>query len=420
MDDQVRPPMRLLGLDPNEVPLDQIDVSQAELFEHGEHWAYLERLRREDPVHYCAVSDFGAYWSVTKFKDIAYVDKHHKIFSSEPTITISEPSEEVPFQSFIQMDPPKHDHQRAAVQGSVAPMNLAKYEEKIRGWAGDILDDLPVGEVFDWVPRVSVDLTAQMLATLFDVPFEDRLKLTYWSDVAAGSPEMTGNNMISEQDRAVELGKCMAYFAELWNRKVNAPPTNDIISMLAHAESTKDLINNPVEFLGNLILLLVGGNDTTRNSISGGVLALNQFPDQYQKLRDDPGLIPNMISEIIRWQTPVSSMTRRVTEDTELGGKKIRKGEKVVMWFISGNRDDEVISNPDELVIDRENARHHLSFGFGVHRCMGNRLAEMQLRIVWEEITKRFHKIEVMEEPLRTRSNMIHGYRQLMVKVHPL
>jgi len=412
-------PLRMLDRDPNEVPLDKIDVAQAELFEHGAHWAYFERLRREDPVHYCANSEYGPYWSVTKFNDIGYVDRHNKIFSSEPTITISEPSEEVPFQSFIQMDPPKHDVQRAAVQGTVAPRNLASLESTIRGWAGDILDDLPVGETFDWVPRVSVDLTAQMLATLFDVPFEDRLKLTYWSDIAAGAPQLAGSNFVTDEVRAQGLAECAEYFTRLWHERVNGPPANDIISMLAHGEGTSDMVSKPIEFLGNLILLLVGGNDTTRNSISAGVHALNQFPDQYQKLRDDVSLIPNMVSEIIRWQTPVSSMTRRVKEDTELGGKQIRKGDKVVMWFISGNRDEEVIRDPNQFIIDRENARHHLSFGFGVHRCMGNRLAEMQLRIVWEEISKRFHKIEVVGEPVRTRSNMIHGYRELPVRVHP-
>ena len=420
MSEQAVESLRMLDMDPSQVPLDQIDVSQAELFEHGAHWAYFERLRREDPVHYCANSEYGPYWSVTKFNDIAAVDGNHKVFSSEPTVTISEPSEEVPFQSFIQMDPPKHDVQRGAVQGVVAPRNLAALESTIRGWAGDILDDLPIGETFDWVPRVSVDLTAQMLATLFGVPFEDRLKLTYWSDIATGAPGLAGGNFVSEQERTQGLSECLEYFTRLWHERAEGPPSFDLISMLAQSEKTKEMISNPIEYLGNLILLLVGGNDTTRNSISAGVHALNQFPGEYEKLRNNPGLIPGMISEIIRWQTPVSSMSRRVKEDIELGGKQIRKGDKVVMWFISGNRDDEVIENPNQFIIDRENPRHHLSFGFGIHRCMGNRAAEMQLRIVWEEISKRFSKVEVVGDPVRNRSNMIHGYNSLPVRVHPL
>ena len=189
--------------------------------------------------------------------------------------------------------------------------------------------------------------------------------------------------------------------------------------MLIHGESTKDIVNKPMEFLGNLLLLIIGGNDTTRNSISGGVVALNQNPDQYQKLRDDLSLIPNMVSEIIRWQTPLSHMRRTVKADTELGGQQIKKGDKVVMWYVSGNRDPEAIDRPDEFIIDRPNARHHLSFGFGIHRCMGNRLAEMQLRIIWEEITKRFHTVEMVGDPVRVRSNFVRGYSDVPVRVHP-
>ncbi|MCC5888079.1 MAG: cytochrome P450, partial [Gammaproteobacteria bacterium] len=185
-----------------------------------------------------------------------------------------------------------------------------------------------------------------------------------------------------------------------------------------HGEATRDLPTRPMEFLGNIMLLIVGGNDTTRNSISGGVLALNQFPDEYAKLRANPGLIPQMVPEIIRWQTPVLHMRRTAKQDTELGGKRIRAGEKVVMWYISGNRDESVIERPDELIIDRPNVRHHVAFGFGIHRCMGNRLAEMQLRIVWEEIMARFHHVEVVGEPKRLRSNFIRGILDLPVRVH--
>jgi cytochrome P450 len=251
-----------------------------------------------------------------------------------------------------------------------------------------------------------------MLATLFDFPFEDRRLLTHWSDTATAGPE----SKLHYKERQGELLKCLEYFTRLWNERVNEPPRTDLISMLAHGESTRNM--QPMDFLGNLLLLIIGGNDTTRNSISGGLLALNQNPDQYQKLRENPGLIPKLVPEIIRWQTPLAHMRRTATRDTKLGGKQIRKGDKVIMWYVSGNRDEEVIDRPNDFIIDRKNPRHHLSFGFGIHRCMGNRLAEMQLRIVWEEILKRFDRVEVVGEPERTLSTFVKGYTHMPVRLH--
>jgi cytochrome P450 len=409
--------------DPYSIPLEQIDVSQPRLFQTEAHWRYFERLRAEDPVHYCKDSPFGPYWSVTKFQDIMHVDTHHNIFSSEGGITLGPPvavpeAQLMRTPMFIAMDPPKHDDQRKTVSPVVEPRNLAKLEGTIRERAGRILDALPAGETFNWVDRVSIELTTQMLATLFDFPFDDRYKLTRWSDVATAVP---GAGVVeSNEQRRDELMECLEYFTRLWNERINKPKGDDLdlISMLAHGESTRHM--QPMEFLGNLILLIVGGNDTTRNSISGGVLALNQNPLEYQKLRDNPGLIPKMVPEIIRWQTPLAYMRRTALVDTELRGKQIRKGDKVLMWYVSGNRDDEVIDRPNEFIIDRATPRHHLSFGFGIHRCMGNRLAEMQLRIVWEEIMKRFRFVEVVGEPERTYSVFVKGYTQLPVRVHAL
>lgn len=409
--------------DPYSIPLEQLNVVQSKLFQNNAQWGYFERLRKEDPVHLYDDPEFGRHWSVTKFKDIMYVDTHHDIFSSDSGITVglpvnAQPPKDGGFQTrmFIAMDPPKHDLQRATVSPVVAPSNLALLESTIRERAAGILDSLPLNETFNWVDKVSIELTTQMLATLFDFPFEDRRKLTRWSDVATAVP---GQGLIeSQEQRREELLECLEYFTRLWNERVNAPPANDLISMLAHGESTRHM--EPMEFLGNLILLIVGGNDTTRNSISGGVLALNENPQEYDKLRNDLSLIPNMVAEIIRWQTPLAYMRRTANIDTELGGKQIKAGDKVLMWYVSGNRDDEVIDKANEFIIDRPKARHHLSFGFGIHRCMGNRLAEMQLRIVWEEIMKRFKMVEVVGEPVRTYSSFVKGFTELPVKVHPL
>ena len=405
--------------DPESIELSQIDVADPSLFEHDKLWGYFERLRNEDPVHYCKDSSFGPYWSITRYKDIMAVDIDHEAFSSEPAILLGDQPEDFAFVNFIALDPPVHDVHRAAVTGVVAPRNLAELEPIIRQRAANILDSLPVGETFNWVDRVSIELTTQMLAIIFDFPFEDRAKLTHWSDVAIATPEMTGGTEVTEEYRREQMVECLEYFSRLWHTRANEPKKFDFLSMLSHDDNTKDMIERPMEFLGTLMLLIIGGNDTTRNSITGGVVALNENPDEYAKLRENPKLVSNMVSEVIRWQTPLSHMRRTATRDLEFGGKQIKKGDKVVMWYVSGNRDETMIENPNNFLVDRERARQHLSFGFGIHRCMGNRLAEMQLRVLWEEIMARFDFVEVMGEPVRVRSNFVRGYSDLPVRLHP-
>ncbi|WP_269620985.1 cytochrome P450 [Zhongshania sp. BJYM1] len=409
--------------DPYSVPLESINLSDPNLYSQNRWEDYFRRVRDEDPVHYLKESPFGPFWSVTRFEDIVAVDTNHVDFSSEPWIMIGDPDPTLPLENFISMDPPKHDDQRAAVQSVVAPRNLAAMEDLIRERIATILDKLPVNESFDWVSNVSIELTSQMLATIFDFPYEDRHKLVYWSEMATGAPELSGGTALPEE-RFAALQDMVTTFAGLWeqksaSRKAGNPVGFDLISLLESNEDTRDMITRPAEFMGNLGLLIVGGNDTTRHSISGSVLAMDRFPEEFEKLCANPKLIPSMVSEIIRWQTPLSHMRRVANCDIELGGKLIKKGDKVVMWYISGNRDDRVIDNPNQVIIDRAKARHHLSFGFGIHRCMGNRLGEMQLRITWEEILKRFDKIEVLEEPERVRSNFVSGYTSMQVKLRP-
>lgn len=406
--------------DPYTLAIDDVDVSNPALYETDSWPAYFERLRAEDPVHWTENTQFGGFWSVTRFDDIVTVDKNHQLFSSEPAITIGDYGEDLPVRQFIAMDPPLHDIQRKAVQGVVAPRNLADLESIIRERVINILEGLPIGEPFNWVERVSVNLTTQMLATIFNFPFEQRDKLPYWSDMATSLPEIAGGDADNDE-RTTALMDCLQTFTELWHqRKHNPPGTMDLISMLATNPNTANMVDDPLEYLGNIILLIVGGNDTTRNSITGGVVALNKHPDQFEKLRANPALVESLVPEIIRWQTPLMHMRRIATRDVELGGKTIRKGDKVVMWYVSGNRDADAIDHPDQFIIDRKNPRFHLSFGFGIHRCMGNRLGEMQLKILWQEILRRFSHVEVVEEPRRVQSNFVRGYTDLQVKLHSI
>ncbi|GAA2062133.1 cytochrome P450/oxidoreductase [Williamsia deligens] len=409
--------------DVSELDLTQIDVSDPFLWRQGQWEPYFRRLRDEAPVHFQSTSPFGPFWSVTRYDDIVTVDKDFETFSAEPQIILGAPPEGLDIEMFIAMDPPRHDQQRGAVQGVVAPQNLEEMEGLIRSRVREVLDELPTDEPFDWVDRVSIELTSRMLATLLDFPYEERRKLVEWTDLVAASASATGGS--TDTDAAYRAAAEAAQsFSALWHDKAarlkaGEKPGYDLITLMQMSEDTKDLIERPMEFLGNIVLLVIGGNDTTRNSMTGGLLALNQFPEEFDRLRADPGLVPKMVHEILRWQTPLAYMRRIATRDTVLNGQFIRKGDKVVMWYASANRDKRTFADPDSFVIDRRNARHHLAFGIGTHRCMGSRLAEMQLRILWEELLARFDDIEVLAEPTRVQSNFVRGYSSMMVTVTP-
>jgi cytochrome P450 len=403
------------------LPLAGIDVSPHGLFETGEVLPLFAKLRREDPVHYCAESAYGPYWSLTRYEDIVKVDMNHKAFSSSYEhggITLDDELARPPVEGFVMssiilLDEPLHTPYRKAVQRVASPPALNALKDLVRRRTVAVLESLPRGEEFNWVDLVSIELTTQMLATLFDFPFEDRRMLRHWSDVTTAVEGTTG--FVSHEHRVAELSGCLQYFTRLWNERVNAPPQFDLVSMLAHDPNTRHM--TPMDYLSQVLVLIVGGNDTTRNTMSASINALHQFPDEFRKLRQDRGLIDNFIKEIIRWQTPVPHQRRTALQEVTLRGKTIRKGDKVAMWYYSGNRDEAVFPDGDRVRIDRPNARDHLSFGFGIHRCMGLRIAELQLRILWEEMLERFAAIELVREPKRIRSNLINGYSEVMVRV---
>jgi cytochrome P450 len=399
------------------ISLEQFDPGDPELFRSDTFWPYFDRLRKEDPIHYCKHSVFGPYWSVTKYNDIMDIETNHSVFSSAASlggITIRDIAPDLRRESFIAMDQPRHGAQRKTVAPMFTPTHLDQLATSIRQRSAECLDNLPKNDAFDWVDRVSIELTTQMLAVLFDFPWEDRRKLTRWSDVATTIPGPDGV-VATEDARQAELAECATYFGKLWNERANQPPKSDLLSMMVHSEATRDM--DPNNFLGNLILLIVGGNDTTRNTLSGSVYALNKNPDQYSKLRASPALIDSFVPEVIRWQTPLAHMRRTALQDFEFRGRQIKKCDKVVMWYVSGNRDEEVIERPYDFIIDRARPRTHISFGFGIHRCVGLRLAELQLKIIWEEILKRFDKIEVVGEPKRVYSSFVKGYETLPVRI---
>jgi len=341
-------------------PLDKLDPANPELFRSDTFWPYFDRLRQEDPVHYVESETFGPYWSVTKYNDIMEVETNPTVFSSDSKlggITIRDAPAELRRPMFIAMDEPEHYKQRRTVAPMFTPVNLDELAINIRKRSVSCLDSLPRNEVFDWVDKVSIELTTQMLAVLFDFPWEDRRKLTRWSDVATTIPGQ-GGVVETEEQRQAELIECAQYFKKLWDERIRQPVKPDLLSMMAHNEATKDM--DFATFLGNLILLIVGGNDTTRNTMSGSIYVASKHPELFRRLKENPALLESFVPEVIRWQTPLAHMRRTALADFELRGKSIKKGEKVVMWYVSGNRDDEVIERPDEFIIDRARPRNHI------------------------------------------------------------
>lgn len=398
------------------MPIEDIVAGDSRLFEDDTLWPYFERLRSEDPVHCNIDEDNSRYWSVTKYDDIISIDNNHELFSPlTRTTPSSDPVVHFKRAALISNSPPRHTLQRKAVSPVFSARNLANLESTIRHKVVELLNSIPIEEDFNCVEILSSELTNIMFTTLFGIPSEHRHKLARWHDVASNPDRDIGMPEESEEQRRSELLVCADYFFDLWDRRASEAASNDLISMLAHGLNTANM--DRADYMGHLIGLILGGTHTMRSAITGSVLALNQNPLEYEKLRKNPGLISNMISETMRWQTPLGFIHRQATRDCELRGKSIKAGELVQMWYVSGNRDEEFIDEPNQYSIERKRPRQHLSYGFGIHRCLGNRLAEMQMRIAWEEILARFQRIEVVGTPVRFRSCFVRDFSDLPVRV---
>jgi len=402
------------------------DVSRSDIYFEDTWQPIFREMRKAGPLHFIAESPFGPYWAVVQHKAIQHIEALPDLFSSSweyGGITIldrpeneqlAEGEERFELPMFIAMDRPQHTGQRRTVAPKFTPSAMSGMEMEIRARTGEVLDRLPHGESFDWVDKVSIELTTGMLAILFGFPWEDRRLLTFWSDWS-GDTELAAVRDLDEFRRNI-LHEMVAYFQSLWvERTHDKEPGDDLISMMIHSDAMNQM--SPQEFMGNLVLLIVGGNDTTRNTMSGIIHACDKFPDQRKLFEKKPELIPNAVQECLRYQTPLAHMRRTCTEDTEVFGKQISQGDKLVLWYLSANRDEDVFENPDKLDITRDNARRHLAFGYGIHRCVGARLAELQLRVLLEEMHKRRMRVHVAGDVERVRANFVHGFRKLEVEI---
>jgi cytochrome P450 len=411
----------MASVDPYSIPLDKLDPSDPMLFHRNEQDAYFKRLRAEDPVHYCAQSKYGPYWSITRYNDILEADNNHKVFSSaravslDPAVTGGVSDDATEIGGFINADPPKHDNARKAVSPAFTPKNLTRLEELIRERTAKVLRELPTGVEIDWVEEVAVKLTLLMLGTLLDFPLSEQGRLKLWSDMISGNP---GDGLVeSWEHRDAHLKEMAQYFLTLRDERKRSAPSTDLVSMMVHSPFAVGM--SDADYVSDISLLIVGGNDTTRNSMSGGVNAFHENPEQWAKLKANPSLVESAVPETIRWQTPVMYQARKALSDYVLGGTTIHAGDKIALWYISGNRDESAIKDADRFIIDRERPRQHLAFGFGIHRCLGNRLAEMQLRLLWEEVLKLgWSRIEVTSKPRYAISNTLRGIDAMSVRIH--
>lgn len=402
------------------------DLKDPGLYEAGVPWETFAELRREDPVHWNPESDGAGFWSVMRHADIVEVSRQPLLFSSahengghrifnENEVGLTGAGESAIGIPFISRDPPIHTRYRKFIMPALAPNRLGDIETRIRARVAALIDAIPLGEPIDLVPLLSAPLPLMTLAELLGVSIDLWPKLYDWTNAFVGEddPEFRASQASMEET----LGEFFAFGQELFDAR-RAEPTGDIASLLANAEI--DGVPVPFrDFIGNLILVLVGGNETTRNSISHSVAAFAADPGQWELIRQDRDVLKTAAPEMVRFASPVMHMRRTAMEDTVVGGQAVAKGDKVVLWYISANRDESVFPDADRLLVTRKGAQH-VGFGAGQHVCVGSRLAEMQLRIAFDMLADRVKSFDVQAPPRRFRSNFINGLKTLDVILRPV
>jgi len=402
------------------------DLKDPGLYEVGVPWDTFAELRREDPVHWNPESDGAGFWSVMRHADIVEVSRQPLLFSSahengghrifnENEVGLTGAGESAIGIPFISRDPPIHTRYRKFIMPALAPNRLGDIETRIRARVAALVDAIPLGEPVDLVPLLSAPLPLMTLAELLGVSIDLWPKLYDWTNAFVGEddPEFRASQASMEET----LGEFFAFGQELFDAR-RAEPTGDIASLLANAEI--DGVPVPFrDFIGNLILVLVGGNETTRNSISHSVAAFAADPGQWDLIRQDRDVLKTAAPEMVRFASPVMHMRRTAMEDTTVGGQAVAKGDKVVLWYISANRDENVFPDADRLLVTRKGAQH-VGFGAGQHVCVGSRLAEMQLRIAFDMLADRVKSFDVQAPPRRFRSNFINGLKTLDVILRPV
>jgi linalool 8-monooxygenase len=400
-----------------------VDLKNPDLYREGIPHQVFARLRREAPVAWNPEENGRGFWAVTRYEDIVAVSKNPKVFSSarehgghrmfdENVVGVAGVGADKTEAPMISMDPPEHNLYRRMVSQGFAPRRVQALEDRIRDRVIGILDRLKGAETCDFVADIAAELPIQMLAELLGVPQADRAKLFEWSNALIAEDDKEYRS--SPEAVAEKIGSMAEYALELWNERFERPG-DDLISMLVHSRIDGEAMTRE-RYIGTFILLVAAGNETTRNSLSGGFLALSEHRAEKRRLIEDPSLLASAAAEIVRWVSPVMHMRRTAIEPTEIAGQAIRADDKVILWYCSGNRDEAVFAEPSRFDVARAEPPH-VGFGTGQHFCLGARLAEVQIRIFYEEFLRRYPDARPAGPVQRMRSNFVVGYKSIPTRL---
>jgi linalool 8-monooxygenase len=401
--------------------LSSVDLSEADEFESGPPHEIFARMRAEAPVHRNRSRDEADFWSLFRYEDVAAVLKDSETFASgKPIAFMHDEKSILPVEvlqgMMVNQDPPQHTHSRKIVRGSFTPKAMGEFEPKIAALCTQLVDEIVERGECDFVDDLAVDLPIAAITAVLGIPNADRRQLYEWTNVLIGAqdPTLRGSDEVLMQT----LGAIGEYTAQLVAERKQSP-RDDLMSRIIHAEIDGERLEFE-ELVSFFILLFGAGNETSRNTLSIGWHALMEHPDERQKLIDDPGLIPGAVEEILRYVSPIMHFRRTATRDTEIGGQQIGEGDKVVMWYASANRDASVFDDADTLNVTRDLARTpHSSFGGGIHKCLGQHLARLELRLMYGELLRRLPDMEPAGDLGHLRSNLFYGLTSMPVRFTP-